>query len=582
MTIVGTAGHVDHGKSSLVRALTGIDPDRWDEERRRGVTIDVGFAHTTLPGGTVLSLVDVPGHVRFIANMLAGAGAIDAVIFVVDAQEGWKPQSEEHLRILELLGVREGVIALTKCDLVDDEWRELQRMEVAEHLAGTFLASAPMVDVSAVTGVGLDELVREVEAMVRRCVAPATDGRSRLWIDRSFAITGAGCVVTGALTGAALELDERVDVLPRGVVGRVRGLQVHGVAVERAQPGSRVAVNLGGVDHLGVHRGDALVHAAKWYPTRRVDASLRALASLDHEVSRRGAYAVFIGSGEFTAKVRVLGPDTLAPGEDGFVRLHLPVELPLAPGDRFVLRESGRSETVGGGEILDVAPVRRASRAAPTRSVQRVVDERGWVSVDDLAAMTGERRAATAGEWVMSDDFLAAVRADLDRRVRAGGSTGLDLATLDERERAVARATPAWRIADGRLLPAEARDDLADHPVVAMLEAAGASPPATDGVDRGVLRALVRRGVLWECDGIFFHGRAIELATAAVRELVAEHPEGFTVGDLRDALGITRKHAVPIAAELDARAITRRRGDLRIAGARLSPMSDVGNGDPQP
>ena len=235
MRVVATAGHVDHGKSSLVLALTGTDPDRWAEEKRRGLTIDLGFAHTTLPNGEAISIVDVPGHVRFLRNMLAGVGAVDACVFVVAATEGWKPQSEEHLRILELLGLRAGVVALTKTDLVDDDWRELQILDVRDHLAGTFLADAPVVPVSVVTGSGLELLRAELGSLVERTAGAADHGRPRLWVDRSFAAKGAGTVVTGTLTGGSVSVDQHLEVGSRAV--RVRGVQSHGVALAACAPG---------------------------------------------------------------------------------------------------------------------------------------------------------------------------------------------------------------------------------------------------------------------------------------------------------------------------------------------------------
>lgn len=568
MTIIGTAGHVDHGKSTLVKALTGTEPDRWAEERRRGLTIDLGFAHTTLPNGAVLSLIDVPGHVRFIANMLAGAGSIDGVLFVVDAGEGWKPQSEEHLRILELLGLQHGVVVLTKCDLVDDEWRELQAMDVADHLAETFLDGAPIIPVSATTGNGMDELRTAIQTMLA-AIQPATDRtRPRLWVDRAFAIAGAGTVVTGSLAGGTLKVDQQIDVLPARIRARIRGLQVHGASVSEAQPAQRVAVNLAGIDLDDIGRGDVLVHAGQWRPSSRFDASLNVLDSIGHVVSRRGAFQAFIGSGNYPVRVRVLGQASIAPGQQGLVRIHLPTELPLLPGDRFVLRESGRDETVGGGEILDVAPRLPASKARPDRNVDRLIEEHGWITVDDLEAMTGERRSATVGSWVVSPAELAAGQETLADRVAAAGADGVDIAALDERQRALLSVIDDLRVADGRVRHVDAIDVLADHPVLARLEAEGTSPGPVDDVDRGQLRQMQRRGLLWERDGIFFHPRAIDLATAAVRTLATEHPDGFTVGDLRDALGVTRKYAVPIAAELDSRGITRRNGDLRIPGPR--------------
>src|SRR5580700_14716 len=244
MRVVATAGHVDHGKSTLVLELTGTDPDRLAEEKARGLTIDLGFAACTLPSGAEVAFVDVPGHVRFIKNMLAGVGAVDACLFVVAATEGWKPQSEEHLRILSLLGIGHGLIALTKVGLVDDEWRELAELDVRDHVAGTFLEDAEIVAVDAVDGRGIDDLRAALDRLVVT-VPPAADrGWPRLWVDRSFAVRGAGTVVTGTLTGGPLAVDQDVAVEPGGLVARIRRLHSHHVALDRAEPGRRLAVNL--------------------------------------------------------------------------------------------------------------------------------------------------------------------------------------------------------------------------------------------------------------------------------------------------------------------------------------------------
>ncbi len=567
MRVVATAGHVDHGKSSLVQALTGTNPDRFEEERRRGLTIDLGFAHTTLEDGEGVSFIDVPGHVRFLRNMLAGVGGVDACVFVVAATEGWKPQSEEHLRILELVGVRHGLVAMTKADLVDDEWRELQEMDVRDHLAGTFLADAPIVAVSATTGAGMDDIRRALATLVATTPAALDRGRPRLWIDRVFAAKGSGTVVTGTLTGGTVMADALLHAGTQAV--RIRSVQSHGVRHESIGPGNRVALNLVGVDHTELHRGDAVVVTAQWRPTARFDASLTVLSSLDHVVSRRGAYAAYIGSGEFPVKLRVLGSQSLAPGSAGLVRLHLGTTLPLMPGDRFVLRESGRDETVGGGEVLDIAPIRPASKAKPDRSVDRVIDERGWVTVDDLEALTGEHRSPVIGSWVVSPEMFSATQASLRDRIAAADELGLDLATLDERERATVGTLDGVAIDAGRARPEAAKDPLADHPFLIALLAGGMSPPDPIGVDKTQLRELVRRKLVVERDGLYFHPSAIETAAHAAAELLRTNPAGFTMSQLREAMSNTRKHAVPLATELDARGITRRRADLRIAGPKL-------------
>ncbi len=570
MTVVATAGHVDHGKSSLVLALTGTDPDRFEEEKRRGLTIDLGFAHMTLPSGEELSFIDVPGHVKFLRNMLAGVGGVTACVFVVAATEGWKPQSEEHLRILELLGIESGVIALTKSDLVDDDLLELARMDVADHVEGTFLADAPMVAVSATTGSGLDEMRRELDALVARTARASDRGRPRLWIDRVFAAKGSGTVVTGTLTGGRLDVDQSLVVGDHRV--RVRSLQTAGRSVDEIGPGTRVAVNLSGVDHHALARGDALVVPDRWHLTDRFDASIHVLDALDHDLSRRGAFVAYIGSGEHAVRLRVLGTDTLAPGTDGSVRLFLPQALPLLPGDRFVLRESGRDETVGGGEILDIEPVLRASRAAPDRTIERVVRERRWVTVVDVERLTGQRVAATVGDWLTTDDELEAMRVALRERVAAGGAIGVDLASFDDRERAVLVTIDEVVVDATTVRTADVVDPFLDHAYLEVSRAGGFMPPQPDGVDRSEVRELVRRGHLVARDGMYFHADTIDAAAAHAARLLAASPDGFTVAEFRDATGASRKFVLPLVAELDARGVTRRRDDLRIAGPRLPDL----------
>ncbi len=567
MRVVATAGHVDHGKSSLVQALTGTDPDRWDEEKRRGLTIDLGFAHCTLPSGASVSFVDVPGHVRFLRNMLAGVGGVDACLFVVAATEGWKPQSEEHLRILELLGLRHGVVVLTKADLVDDEWRELQEMDVRDRLAGTFLADAPIVPSSVATPDGTRAIRTALDELVATTPAAADRGRPRLWVDRVFAAKGSGTVVTGTLTGGALAADASLHAGHHEV--RVRGIQSHGERHARIEPGNRVALNLAGVDHTELQRGDAVVIAQQWRPTQRFDASLRVLPSLDHVVSRRGAYMAYVGSGEFPVRLRVLGSESLAPGSTGLVRLHLSAALPLVAGDRFVLRESGRDETVGGGEVLDVAPVLPASKARPDRNIDRVIAEHGWITADDLEALTGQRRQPNVATWVVAPSALAVTAEAVRTKVDAAGELGLDVATLNERERAVLPTLEGVTVDAGRARPAAAHDPLADHAFVAALLAGGFAPPDATGIDRAELRELLRRKLVVERDGLYWHPAAIDAAARSAAALLHAHPAGFTISQFREALGVDRQHAVPLAAELDARGVTRRRDDLRIAGPRL-------------
>ncbi len=569
MRVVATAGHVDHGKSSLVLALTGTDPDRFEEEKRRGLTIDLGFAHTMLPSGAGVSFIDVPGHVRFLRNMLAGVGGVDACLFVVAATEGWKPQSEEHLRILELLGLRHGVIALTKADLVDPEWLEIATLEVADHVAGTFLADAPIVPVAAPSGGGLDDLRTALDDLVAATPQSADRQRPRLWIDRVFAAKGSGTVVTGTLTGGSLHHDDTVVVEPGSRSARIRSIQTLGSTVDSIDAGNRVALNLNGVSHDEIKRGDTVVTPGRWRLTDRLDASLDVLASLDHEVSRRGAYLAYVGSRELAVKVRVLGTEALAPGTTGSVRLFLPVSLPLLPGDRYVLRESGREETIGGGEVLDIAPVVRASHATPDRSVDRVIAERGWVDVSELELLTGVTVDPTVGHWATTPERFAETQQRVRAAIDAGGELGLELAGLREHDRAVIDTLADVTIESGRARAANAIDPFADHPLEALIKSGGFAPETPSNVDRVAVRELVRRGVLVERDQILFHRDAIAAAAQVAARLLAADPNGFTVAQFRDHTGASRKFALPLIAELDARGITRRRDDFRIAGPRI-------------
>ena len=585
MHVVATAGHVDHGKSTLVKALTGTDPDRFEEERRRGLTIDLGFAAATLPSGRRCAIVDVPGHIRFIRNMLAGVGAVDACIFVVAATEGWKPQSEEHLRILELLGIDTGVVVLTKADLVDDELLDIALLDVGDHLAGTFLSDSEIVAVDSVSGAGLANFSAALDRLLARTPVAADVGRPRLWVDRAFVASGAGTVVTGTLTGGAVSVGDELAVRPGRRRVRVRAIQSLYAAQPSVGPGHRTALNLVGVNHGDVGRGHVVVRPDQWHLAGTVDASLSVLGSLDHEVSRRGAYVAYLGAGEFSVRMRILGTEALPPGAQGTVRLHLPCRLPLLPGDRFVLRESGRAETVGGGEILDVDPRLQAAVARPDRSVDRVVAERGWVRPDELWRLTGERREPTLASWVVDPAALLAAETAIRARITEAADLGLDMAALSERERVVAEHLDGVVIEAGRAHPGRRVDTLTEHPFLAALEGQPFSPPepsspGAPAVEPDQLREMLRRGLVVSLDGVIFPAAAVSRAAEAVGELLARRPEGFTVAEFRDHVGTTRKYALPLLAALDGTGVTRRRGDLRIAGRRLpdlaAPPADAG------
>ena len=569
MHVIATAGHVDHGKSTLVKALTGVDPDRFDEEKERGLTIDLGFGVTQLPSGNSISLIDVPGHIRFIKNMLAGVGSLKACIFVVAATEGWKPQSEEHLRILELLGVKHGIVALTKVNLCDEDLIELAQIEVEDHIAGTFLEGVPIIHIDALDGLGISELCNALDDLVSELPISEDVSRPRLWIDRVFAAKGAGTVVTGTLTGGSLKVDDDLELLPQHRQVRIRSLQNHHEECFDLPPGSRCALNLSGVSHDELARGDALVRNGQWHEATIFDASLHVLEHLDHSVSRKGAYVLYLGSGEHTVRMRVLSSNELMPDSSGTVRFYSSTGLPLLPGDRFILRESGRSETIGGGEVLDVDPQLNASEAEPDLSVERVIKERGWVETTELERLTGKKIPSDVGKWIVDPSVLQETLERIRGEVASSGSLGLDLSLLNERDRAAAELLGDLKFNGGRLMMADSLDSLSDHPFVEKLNELLFTPPDPEGVDRAELRELVRRGDVIEQDGIFFSPAALEEAGKLAAELLEKNPEGFTVSTFRESAGNTRKHALPLLGHLDSTGVTRRRGDVRIAGPRI-------------
>ncbi len=572
MHVVATAGHVDHGKSTLITALTGTDPDRLDEEKARGLTIDLGFAGAKLPSGRGISFIDVPGHIRFLKNMLAGVGGVDACIFVVAATEGWKPQSEEHLRILSLLGIDHGIVALTKVGQADDDLIELAMLEIADRVGGTFLADAPIIPVDAIDHIGMSDLTDALDTLLIETPTAIDNKRPRLWIDRVFAAKGAGTVVTGTLTGGMIRVDDELELLPQELTVRVRGMQSQYADRTKVGPGNRVAVNLSGASHDQLTRGNVLVRHDQWHVTNRVDANVRVLDSLDHPVTRRGAHVAYIGSGEHAVRMRVLGPDRIDPGTSGSVRLHLPVGLPLLPGDRFILRESGRGVTLGGGEILDVDPIVAAAKARPDRSVERVVKERGRVEVGLLERLTGTRREADIGRWAVDPVVLNETRAHLRLAVDQAGSLGLEIASLDDFERSVLASLADVTVDGGHARLADAADPLAGNSFVDELLATPFAPPDPDNIAADELRELVRRGEVVQESGVFFAAAAIDQAAVVIARLLQQSPDGITVADARDGWGTSRKFAIPLINRLDETGVTRRRGDLRIAGPRLPEL----------
>ena len=569
--VICTAGHVDHGKSTLINALTGIDPDRWAEEKRRGLTIDLGFAKADRKDNGFVSFIDVPGHERFLKNMLAGVGAVDGCLFVVDSTEGWKPQSEEHLRILNLLGVRKGLIALTKISLADDDLREIVSLEIKDHLKGTFLESAPIIPIDSITGVGIDSLTTELEKMLEDTPVAKDNDRPRLWIDRVFTVKGAGTVVTGTLTGGSLKVDDEIIINPQNFVTRIRSLQSHDEQIPNIGPGSRVAINLANIDHRSIGRGSVITNPEQWFLTSTFDAELNVLPSIEHEVSRRGAYLAYIGTKEEFVKVRVLGDEVIPAGSKGLVRVYMDEKLPLMLGDRLILRESGRNETIGGAIILDPDPILRAAEAKPNSSIERIITEHKWITPSHLEALTGVRRQEDVPGWIVDPNCLQDMIANLSQRLLTAGNLGLDITSLDQFERAAIGLLEGVLI-EGKYLRMEGADNLLDHPYLDQLESNLFKPPDADSVDPRELRELVRRELIIEQNGIFFSQKAVTSAAERIRVLLKRNPEGVTVGEVRIALDSTRKYVLPLLNHLDQIGATVRRNDVRLAGKRLDEI----------
>ncbi len=374
-SIIGTAGHIDHGKTLLVKLLTGVDTDRLKEEKKRGISIELGFASITLPSGRRCGVVDVPGHERFIRNMLAGAGGIDLILFVIAADEGVMPQTREHLDILELLGVSQGVVALTKIDMVDADWLELVTSEIRDYLGKTVLRGAPVVPVSSMTGEGKDTLLRELDAQLDKLEQIQRGRFCRLPIDRVFSIEGFGTVVTGTLWGGRLSEGMRVHVQPRKIETRIKALEVHGQRVPEAQPGQRVAVCLHSVSRDAVERGDWLVLEEDLEPVQKIDVRLRVLSGAAKPLENRTRIRFYLGASEVMGRVVLLDTDELAPGKEGLAQIQLEAQTVAERGDHFVLRTYSPMRTIGGGRVLDVSGSRRRRFRQEDLEALRVAEE---------------------------------------------------------------------------------------------------------------------------------------------------------------------------------------------------------------
>jgi selenocysteine-specific elongation factor len=620
--VVGTAGHVDHGKSTLVKALTGIDPDRLVEEKAREMTIDLGFAWFSLPSGKDVSIVDVPGHERFIKNMLAGVGGIDAALLVIAADEGVMPQTQEHLAILDLLGVSRGVIALTKRDAVDDEWLELMREDTHQRLLGTSLQDASLIPVSARTGDGLPELRNALDVVLSRVEKGSSAGVARLPVDRVFTVQGFGTVVTGTLLDGPLNIGQDVQILPAGIRGRVRGLQTHKQHVEDAEPGRRLAVNLAGLPAHGVRRGDVLVPAATLRSTRRFDAKVRLTSDAPRAMAHGQRLDLFVGAAESVATLSLLDRDEVLPGDTCYAHVRVSDGLVLLRGDRFILRQPSPSITVGGGIVLDAHPKRHrrktqetldemaalergtpedlvlaalgrsgpADRATLLRAVdgtasdimERMVNTGTVVKMLAAAPLEAGSLYCTRAQWESLSgritqtvsDYHAAYplragmprqelksRLRLDSRVFTQVVEGLRERELLVEQGALVRRANFTVQLDG---PVKAEAER----LISAIEASGYTPPTPVEIGAGpeLLAALVEVGRLQKLNDAVYYTPATYSEMVSEILKVIKTDGSITVAQARDRFGMSRRYALAILEHLDAIRVTRREGDTRVLG----------------
>lgn len=621
MKVIGTAGHIDHGKSALVHRLTGIDPDRLAEEKQRGMTIDLGFAWLTLPSATEVSIVDVPGHERFIKNMLAGTGGIDVALLVVAADEGVMPQTREHVDILHLLGVRHSVVALTKADLVEDDWLELVREEVAELLKSTTLAGSAMVPVSSVTGQGIDNVLRALDDIVAATPSPADRGLPYMPVDRVFSVAGFGTVLTGTLHFGTLAVGDEVEVVPGGARGRIRNVQTHRRAIARAEPGMRVAVNVAGLSRDDVARGDVLAQPHTIRALSTFAARLHVVPSAPFPLTHAMEVTIHVGAAERAAKVYLLEGSQLAPGEAGWARLRVSEPVAAVRGQRFIVRLPAPARTVAGGEVVDIVPRFRRLRPPDRQRLESLASDHDEKAIKGV--LIGDKPRRIDQIIVTLGRPMQVVKSELQKLeakgqvLRVGESyisetawaaaTAKVAAALDEYHRTnpLRRGMPkeqlrrtldwehaAWTDAVHRLETAGVLRDLdtvvagarhlggvagrreeADR-VLAVLRREPFSPAsgrellaaAQTGPD--VLAAMAEEGeIVRVADGLFFARDAFDHMSSQTIDIIRTEGE-VTVARLRDVFGSSRKYALAFLEYLDSQNITRRMGDKRILGSR--------------
>jgi len=624
MFVLGTAGHVDHGKSALIQALTGMDPDRLREEKERGMTIDLGFAWLQLPSGREVGIVDVPGHEHFIKNMLAGVGGIDLALLIVAANEGVMPQTREHLAILDLLGIKKGIVVITKKDLVDEEWLSLVKMDVEELIAPTTISGAPITAVSAVTREGLPELVAAIDQILSSMQPKKDTGRPRLPIDRVFTIAGAGTIVTGTLVDGSLHAGQEVEIVPAGLKSRLRGLQTHKTHIDTASPGSRVAANLVGISITQLKRGDVLTNLGWLAPTTMLNVKLSLLPSLHHSLRHNATVSVHSGTSEVMAKVRLLEKDELKPGETSWAQLLLSEPVAVVKGDRFVIRSP--QDTIGGGEIIETHSKRYrryrpaliqslenkekgttpeilvatleanqpqemgtlllncglpASEAQP--AIEALIVEKGIV-----AAGSGEHRFFyTASGWENLLEKVKAIMQDYHKKfsTRPGMPRG-ELSNKLQLSAAALAPTLRKLLDDGILIEEGAVVRLPSHQIQVSREQQAKidaylqslsrnpyAPPSDIMPEPELLNLLIKqRRVVKVSDSVVFAAAAYDEMVARIVAHIKSKGK-ITLAETRDLFNTSRKYAQALLEHLDQEKVTRRVGDERVLGTGTAPKA---------
>jgi selenocysteine-specific elongation factor len=626
MRVIGTAGHVDHGKSTLIAALTGTHPDRLKEEQAREMTIELGFGWLTLPNGEEIGIVDVPGHRDFIENMLSGIGGIDAALLVIAADEGVMPQTKEHLAILDLLQIPAGLIVLTKIDLSPDPaWLDLVETDIRAAISGTVMKDGPVIRVSAKTKTGLESLLSSLQVLLQQKPPRLDLNRPRLPIDRVFSMSGFGTVVTGTLLDGQLALGDEVEILPSGQKGRVRGLQTHKKKEEQAVPGSRTAVNISGVETDAIQRGEVVVHPGQYQATRRIDARLRLLKNVS-SLKHNSEVKFFVGASETIATLRLLGTEELNPGEEGWIQIELRDPVVAVRGDRYILRRPSPGETLGGGVIVDHQPKGRhkrfdenilrslesLSQGTPTdvlleaalalniASIKEVVTRSRLKAAD---AETALKELVDAGSLVPLEAGMPAIAGDvlviarplwkaLIEKVRQAVESyhkqyplrrGMPREELKSRLKLSPRAFNAilnklmtdHTLTDYSAFVAQPEHEVRfDHGQQAKVQALMRrfeqnpySPPGVKElqteVDEEILNALIERGELIPVSSdVIFRRQDYDVMVAKIKKEI-QQKEKITLGEVRDLFNTSRKYAQALLEHLDTMGITLRDGDFR-------------------